>query len=213
MNIEKTIKALEKNNMQVYFVADAAEAKAKVLSLIPEGATVANGGSMTLVDTGILDAVKSGSYRYLDRNMQGLSEKEKSMRLGEIMTCDYFLSSSNAITENGELYNVDGTSNRVNALLYGPKNVIIVAGVNKIVPDLASAVRRVKEIAAPKNCRRLNCNTYCFHKGHCVSLDRGGDMADGCDSDSRICCNYTVMASQRLHDRVKIVLVNEELGS
>lgn len=212
MNIEKTIKALEKNNMQVYFVADAAEAKAKVLSLIPEGATVANGGSMTLVDTGILDAVKSGSYRYLDRNMQGLSEKEKSMRLGEIMTCDYFLSSSNAITENGELYNVDGTSNRVNALLYGPKNVIIVAGVNKIVPDLASAVRRVKEIAAPKNCRRLNCNTYCFHKGYCVSLDRGGDMADGCDSDSRICCNYTVMASQRLHDRVKIVLVNEELG-
>ncbi len=212
MNIEKTIKALEKNNMQVYFVADAAEAKAKVLSLIPEGATVANGGSMTLVDTGILDAVKSGSYRYLDRNMQGLSEKEKSMRLGEIMTCDYFLSSSNAITENGELYNVDGTSNRVNALLYGPKNVIIVAGVNKIVPDLASAVRRVKEIAAPKNCRRLNCNTYCFHKGHCVSLDRGGDMADGCDSDSRICCNYTVMASQRLHDRVKIVLVNEKLG-
>ena len=212
MNIEKTIKALEKNNMQVYFVADAAEAKAKVLSLIPEGATVAIGGSMTLVDTGILDAVKSGSYRYLDRNMQGLSEKEKSMRLGEIMTCDYFLSSSNAITENGELYNVDGTSNRVNALLYGPKNVIIVAGVNKIVPDLASAVRRVKEIAAPKNCRRLNCNTYCFHKGHCVSLDRGGDMADGCDSDSRICCNYTVMASQRLHDRVKIVLVNEELG-
>ena len=212
MNIEKTIKALEKNNMQVYFVADAAEAKAKVLSLIPEGATVANGGSMTLADTGILDAVKSGSYRYLDRNMQGLSEKEKSMRLGEIMTCDYFLSSSNAITENGELYNVDGTSNRVNALLYGPKNVIIVAGVNKIVPDLASAVRRVKEIAAPKNCRRLNCNTYCFHKGHCVSLDRGGDMADGCDSDSRICCNYTVMASQRLHDRVKIVLVNEELG-
>ncbi len=212
MNIEKTIKALEKNNMQVYFVADAAEAKAKVLSLIPEGATVANGGSMTLVDTGILDAVKSGSYRYLDRNLQGLSEKEKSMRLGEIMTCDYFLSSSNAITENGELYNVDGTSNRVNALLYGPKNVIIVAGVNKIVPDLASAVRRVKEIAAPKNCRRLNCNTYCFHKGHCVSLDRGGDMADGCDSDSRICCNYTVMASQRLHDRVKIVLVNEKLG-
>ena len=212
MNIEKTIKALEKNNMQVHFVADAAEAKAKVLSLIPEGATVANGGSMTLVDTGILDAVKSGSYRYLDRNMQGLSEKEKSMRLGEIMTCDYFLSSSNAITENGELYNVDGTSNRVNALLYGPKNVIIVAGVNKILPDLASPVRRVKEIAAPKNCRRLNCNTYCFHKGHCVSLDRGGDMADGCDSDSRICCNYTVMASQRLHDRVKIVLVNEELG-
>ena len=212
MNIEKTIKALEKHHMQVYFVADAAEARETVLSLILEGATVANGGSMTLVDTGILDAVKSGSYRYLDRNMQGLSEEEKSMRLGEIMTCDYFLSSSNAITENGELYNVDGTSNRVNALLYGPKNVIIVAGVNKIVPDLASAVRRVKEIAAPKNCRRLNCNTYCFHKGYCVSLDRGGDMADGCDSDSRICCNYTVMASQRLHDRVKIVLVNEELG-
>lgn len=212
MNIEKTIMELEKHHMQVYFVANAAEAKEKVLSLIPAGATVANGGSMTLVDSGILDAVKSGEYRYLDRNMQGLSEDEKNMRLGKIMTCDYFLSSSNAITENGELYNVDGTSNRVNALLYGPKNVIIVAGINKIVPDLEAAVRRVKEIAAPKNCKRLNCNTYCFHKGHCVSLDRGGDMADGCDSDARICCNYTVMASQRLHDRVKVILVNEELG-
>ena len=155
MNIEKTIMELEKHHMQVYFVANAAEAKEKVLSLIPAGATVANGGSMTLVDSGIIDAVKSGEYRYLDRNMQGLSEDEKNMRLGEIMTCDYFLSSSNAITENGELYNVDGTSNRVNALLYGPKNVIIVAGINKIVPDLEAAVRRVKEIAAPKNCKRL----------------------------------------------------------
>ena len=212
MNIEKTITELEKHHMQVYFAANAAEAKEKVLSLIPAGATVANGGSMTLVDSGIIDAVKSGENRYLDRNMQGLSEDEKNMRLGEIMTCDYFLSSSNAITESGELYNVDGTSNRVNALLYGPKNVIIVAGINKIVPDLEAAVRRVKEIAAPKNCKRLNCNTYCFHKGHCVSLDRGGDMADGCDSDARICCNYTVMASQRLHDRVKVILVNEELG-
>lgn len=212
MNIEKTIMELEKHHMQVYFVANAAEAKEKVLSLIPAGATVANGGSMTLVDSGIIDAVKSGEYRYLDRNMQWLSEDEKNMRLGEIMTCDYFLSSSNAITENGELYNVDGTSNRVNALLYGPKNVIIVAGINKIVSDIEAAVRRVKEIAAPKNCKRLNCNTYCFHKGHCVSLDRGGDMADGCDSDARICCNYTVMASQRLHDRVKVILVNEELG-
>lgn len=212
MNIEKTITELEKHHMQVYFVANAAEAKEKVLSLIPAGATVANGGSMTLADSGILDAVKSGEYRYLDRNMHGLSEDEKNMRLGEIMTCDYFLSSSNAITESGELYNVDGTSNRVNALLYGPKNVIIVAGINKIVPDLEAAVRRVKEIAAPKNCKRLNCNTYCFHKGHYVSLDRGGDMADGCDSDARICCNYTVMASQRLHDRVKVILVNEELG-
>lgn len=212
MNIEKTIKALEHNHMQVYFVSNAAEAKEKVLSLIPEGATVANGGSMTLVDSGILDAVQNNSYKYLDRNMQGLSEEEADKRLGEIMTCDYFLSSSNAITENGELYNVDGRSNRVNALLYGPKNVIIVAGINKIVPDLDAAVRRVKEIAAPKNCRRLNCNTYCFHKGHCVSLERSGDMTDGCDSDARICCSYTVMASQRQHGRVKVILVNEELG-
>ena len=95
MNIEKTIMELEKHHMQVYFVANAAEAKEKVLSLIPAGATVANGGSMTLVDSGIIDAVKSGEYRYLDRNMQGLSEDEKNMRLGEIMTCDYFLKCDN----------------------------------------------------------------------------------------------------------------------
>ena len=110
MDIEKTIKALEKHHMQVYFVANAAEAKEKVLSLIPAGATVANGGSMTLVDSGILDAVKSGEYRYFDRNMQGLSEDEKNMRLGEIMTCDYFLSSSNGKTASSTMWTAHQTA-------------------------------------------------------------------------------------------------------
>ena len=110
--------------------------------------------------------------------------------------------SSNAVTEEGELYNVDGNSNRVAALAYGPDSVIVVAGCNKIVPDIAAAVERVKKIAAPVNATRLHCSTPCAKTGECMN----------CHSDGRICCNYLVSAQQRHQDRIKVILVGEELG-
>lgn len=211
MNTLKTIENLKKNNMETFLVKSREEAKELVLSMIPEGAVCASGGSVTLKECGIVDAVKE-KYTYLDRNDPALSAEEKEKMVMRAQCCDVYLSSSNAITEDGELYNVDGNSNRVSNLLFGPKKVIIVAGTNKIVRDLDEAVLRVKTVAAPLNCKRLGCNTYCAKEGKCVSLATDGNMPKGCNSDDRICVNYTVMSRQRKKDRVKIVLVEEELG-
>lgn len=212
MNITKTIENLKKNNMETFLVKTKEEAKALALSLIPEGAVCASGGSVTLKECAIVEAIKMGNYTYLDRNDPNLSNEEKEQMVLRAQMCDVYLSSSNAITEDGELYNVDGNSNRVSNLLFGPKNVIIVAGTNKIVKDLDEAVYRVKTIAAPLNCKRLGCDTYCAKEGKCVSLVFGGNMPKGCNSDGRICVNYTVMSRQRKKDRVKIILVEQDLG-
>lgn len=212
MNITKTIENLKKNNMETFLVKTKEEAKALALSLIPEGAVCASGGSVTLKECAIVEAIKMGNYTYLDRNDPNLSNEEKEQMVLRAQTCDVYLSSSNAITEDGELYNVDGNSNRVSNLLFGPKNVIIVAGTNKIVKDLDEAVYRVKTIAAPLNCKRLGCDTYCAKEGKCVSLVSSGNMPKGCNSDGRICVNYTVMSRQRKKDRVKIILVEQDLG-
>ena len=120
----------------------------------------------------------------------------------QAFTCDTYLMSANAITENGELYNVDGNGNRVAALMFGPKSVIVIAGWNKIVPDLEAARQRVRQIAAPANTTRLNTQTPCKVLGSCQD----------CHSDSRICCDYTVLGQQRIKGRVKVILVGEELG-
>lgn len=210
--IEKTMEALRKNNMDAYYAETAAEARALALSLIPVGALCASGGSMTLSETGIIDALKSGDYRYIDRGAAGLTPEERETAMIRAMTADFYLSSTNAVTEEGTLYNVDGNSNRVSAMLYGPKNVIVVAGINKLVKNLDEAILRVKTVAAPENCKRLGCDTYCFRTGECVSLCSDGGMADGCASDARICCNYVVMARQRHKSRMKVILVGETLG-
>jgi L-lactate utilization protein LutB len=212
MNIVKTVENLKKNNMETFVVKTREEAKALALSLIPEGAVCAHGGSVTLKECGVIDALKEGNYTYLDRNAPGLTDEQKDEIMMRAQSCDVYLSSSNAITEDGELYNVDGNSNRVSALLYGPKKLIIVAGTNKIVKDLDEAVVRVKTVAAPLNCKRLGCDTHCAKTGKCISLMQGGNMPKGCNSDSRICVNFTVMARQRKKDRVKVILVEEELG-
>ena len=112
---------------------------------------------------------------------------------------------------NGELFNVDGNSNRVAALCFGPASVIVVVGCNKIVPTLHDAIRRVKQIAAPENAVRLHCRTYCASAGHCQGLD-SDEMTAGCGSEGRICCNYVVSAHQRVPGRIKVILVGEPLG-
>lgn len=212
--IEKTIKNLTKNGMEVYFTPDKSAALEKVKELIEAGSTVAVGGSETLIQTDILRELRNGEYNFLDRYKPGLSGDEIGEIFRSSFSADYYISSSNAITENGELYNVDGNCNRISALAFGPKNVIIVVGVNKIVPDIPAAVMRVKTVAAPKNCVRLGIDSYCSKVGHCASIDRGeGEiMGAGCEGDGRICCNSLVMAKQRVAGRIKVVLVNDSLG-
>ena len=212
MNIEKTLNALRANRMDAYYVETAEEAKALALSLIPEGSSCASGGSVTLAETGIIDALKNGNYTYIDRMIPDLTPEQREEAMRAAFSADVYLASANAITEDGELYNVDGNSNRVAALLYGAKSVVIVAGINKLVKDLDEAVLRVKTVAAPKNAKRLSCDTPCAKLGHCISLERNGGMTDGCKTPARICANFTVMAYQRHVSRVKVILVGEELG-
>ena len=211
--VEKTMEALRKNNMQAFYVENKDKARELVCQLMPEGCTVSHGGSVTLTQTGIREMLKNGRYNYLDRSAEGLSREEVLEIYRKTFSADVYLTSSNAITENGELYNVDGNSNRIAAMIYGPESVIVIVGYNKIVTDIKEAVRRVKTVAAPKNTVRLNCETPCQKTGECISLRKEDSFAcDGCKSEQRVCCNYAVMAQQRHKDRIKVIIVGEKLG-
>lgn len=210
--IERTMKALERNNFKPYYCETKGEALTLLETLIPKGATVSHGGSVTLDEIGARELIGNGSYNYLDRSKCATREEQQQL-YRDTFSADVFLTSSNAVTENGELYNVDGNANRVSAIAFGPKSVISIVGVNKLVKDLDAAIRRVKTIAAPKNAVRIGLDTYCAKKGQCASLSMEcPQMADGCHSPARICCSYLVSGQQREKDRIKVILVNEELG-
>ncbi len=209
--LERTAKNLEANNMKSFIAEKKEDVLPIVKGLLKEGETVACGGSMTLAETGVADLLRSGKYNFLDRDGKSPEEKEKLYR--DTFCADSYLCSSNAITENGELYNVDGNSNRVAAICFGPRSVIIIAGRNKVVRSLDDAAMRVKLFAAPMNTARLGCETYCSSKGECMAIASGCvNMTDGCKSPDRICCSFVVTAQQRVKDRIKVILVNEELG-
>ena len=210
--IDMTMMKLRKNNMAAYYVETADEVVPLWKTLIKEGETVTHGGSQTLKECGVIELLNSGAYNYLDR-----SKAQSPEEAGEIMraayTADTYLGSSNAITEGGLLYNVDGNSNRTSAYLYGPKQVILICGWNKIVRDLDEATYRVKAQASPQNTKRLGADTYCSKAGECLSVGTDASyMCDGCRSVGRICCNYVISAYQRHKDRIKIIIVGEERG-
>lgn len=214
--VERTLDALRRNQMEAFYVAKREGVVPLVEGLLKEGDRVAVGGSMTLTETGVIEHLRCGRYDFLDRTAPGLTAEEVRQIQLQSFGVDTYLASVNAITEAGELYFVDGNGNRVAAVLFGPTSVILVAGVNKIVGNLDGAVRRVKEWAAPANCLRLSCDTYCREKGQCVSLANGKGasapfMTAGC-GQGRICCDYVVLARQRLPGRIKVILVGEELG-
>ena len=209
--IKKTMKNLERNGIKPFFVETKEEVIPLVKSLVSEGSSVSCGGSVTLNETGVFSLLESGYYDFIDR--RGLEGEELRDCYIKAFGCDAYFCSSNAVTENGELYNVDGNSNRVACIVFGPRQVIMVVGINKIVPDVNAAIQRLKECAAPPNTKRLGCQTPCAVTGHCISLDtENPQMCDGCRSPQRICCNYVVTAQQRHKDRIKVILVNEELG-
>ena len=209
--LERTAENLRKNNIEAYIAENCAEAVETVRGLMKEGDTISCGGSVSLAESGVLDLMKSGKYNFLDRS-KAADRDEVEAIYRKAFSADVFLTSANAVTENGEIYNVDGNSNRVAAILYGPESVIFVVGFNKLVRDIDEAVKRVKCQAAPPNADRLSCDTPCTKTGECVSLKAGGDMPSGCRCDGRICCNYVVSAWQKKKGRMKVVLVKEELG-
>ncbi len=202
VKIQKTARALEKNNYTVY-CADTREEACEILKkLINKGDSVGVGGSVTLDELGVIGLLRSGDYNFFDRYDPELSREKVVEVMKKSLTADVFVTSSNAITENGELYNVDGNANRVAAMLFGTDSVIVVAGYNKIVADLDEAERRVKQISAPANCVRLGIDNPCVKNGACMN----------CNLDSKICCDTVIMRKQRIKGRVKVILVQEELG-
>lgn len=198
---ESVIPRFAKRNMEAVYCETAEEARKTVLAMIPEGSTVANGGSATLTETGILDVLKGDSYRYIPRSSSS-DPKEIQAQFALQAQSEYYLMSTNAFTADGELVNIDGSANRLSLLLHGPLQVIIVAGMNKFAKTREDALNRVHNIASPPNCIRLNKKTPCAMTGLC------GD----CQSPDCICCQEVITRRSMIPGRIKIVLVGEELG-
>ncbi|MBD3164903.1 lactate utilization protein [Candidatus Woesearchaeota archaeon] len=200
--MDKVIAALKSRNMNGYFVKDREEAREKALSLIDKDMQISFAGSVTLRETGLLDELRKGGYKLIDRDLAKPNLYMKHWVMKNYANKGIFLSGSNALTEDGKIVNMDGWGNRVNGINYGPEKVIIVAGRNKIVKDLDAAVQRIARVASPKNTKRLGKGTPCAEKGECVD----------CRSPDRICNILSVVQFQNIPDRIHVIIVNEELG-
>lgn len=195
------IPALQKREFEACYTSNKAEALEKAMSYVTEGCTVACGGSMTLNEIGFDQAIKTSGAVFLDR-FSAQTDAERDAIFSKIAICDYYYMSTNAITTDGHLVNIDGNGNRVASLIHGPKNVIIVTGMNKVCPDIEAAYERVKLSAAPPNTVRLNKKTPCAITGKC------GD----CLSPDCICTHTVITRRSNIPGRIKIILVGEELG-
>lgn len=200
--IKRTMLALEKNNMKGYFVNNKEELLNKIQELVDKDSVVSCGGSMSLFETGVIDFLKNGTYKFLDRYKENLTPQDMKQIYRDTFSADAYFTSTNAITENGELYNVDGNGNRVAAMLYGPDKVIVITGVNKIVKDVDEAINRNKSICAPANAKRIGTKTPCKTTGYCMD----------CQSPDRICCEYTLIKRQRTSNRIHVIFINENFG-
>jgi len=203
LQVQRTLDALKKNNFTAKFVPKTSDVLGEIFKMIPEGAIIGTGGSQTLVQIGFFQEIKKHPVKFLNSTGgQGISPEEILQIRREILLADYFLSSSNAVTEEGEIYNIDSIGNRVGAMMFGPKNVILVCGVNKIVKNINEAKRRVQEIVAPINAKRLGLKTPCAETGECAD----------CSSPQRICNIYSVLVKKPMRTNVTVILVGESLG-
>ena len=201
-NQAKTIiKNLKKRNMIGYYCETGKEALDLVKSILPKGSLVTNGGSETLVETGIMDLIRSGEYEYIDRKSAKTPEESRAL-YGRIVTADYYLMSTNAITKEGELINVDGVGNRVACLINGPEHILIITGMNKVVTTVEDGIRRVRNIAAPPNSIRIGSKTPCSVTGFCSD----------CQSDDCICSQTVITRRSMKPGRITVILVGEEYG-
>ena len=199
--VERTIQVLKKNNFEALFVSDSKTAFEEVMKRIPDGATVGVGGSVTLTQIGIVDALKKRNIHFISP-FQAKNSEERLELTRRCFSSDIFLTGTNAVTEDGRLFNVDMTGNRVGAMFIGPKKVIVVCGVNKIVMDVEAAEKRVKWWVAPQNAKRLGKKTPCAETGVCAD----------CSSPDRICNIYVTLAKKPSRTEVVVILVGENLG-
>ena len=197
---EQVIKNLKSRQMEGHYVQTKEEALALALELIPEGSSISWGGSMSIKAIGLPEALHKGNYKVLDRDLCATPE-EKAEMMHQALNCDYFLASCNAISEDGILVNIDGNANRVAAISYGPENVLMIVGMNKIVRSAEDAYARAKYVAAPINGQRFE-GLPCAKTGVCSN----------CKSPNSISCQTLITRFSHVTDRIKVILVNEELG-
>ena len=199
---KKAVAALEKNNFAAAYFPDTSSAMEHLFSLVADGCTVGLGGSVTGYQLQIRERLRQKNCTLFDHQQPGLSKEEVLMMRRNQLTCNVFISGTNALTLQGELVNVDGIGNRVGAMIFGPDKVIIITGVNKIVRDLDAATKRIKDIAAPCNSQRLNLPTPCTKTGQCVD----------CQSDRRICNVTTIMHKRPVLTEMHVIIIGEALG-
>ena len=195
------VQAMKKRQFDAYYCSTPAEAVEKVLELIPVDDVVSWGGVMTVDELGIKDRLRQRNQPVIDRDTAQTPDERMAM-LRQSLTCDTFLMSSNAISEDGQLVNIDGIGNRMAALCFGPKQVIVVAGMNKVAGDLNSAMARARHIAAPANVQRFGVKTPCSVTGQCGN----------CTSPDCSCCQIVTTRFSKIPGRIKVVLVGEDLG-
>lgn len=201
---ETVIESLRKRSIGAEYVDTGKEAVKAVCGMIPDGSVVALGGSVTVMQIGLLDALRRMNIKLLDRYRPGIKKEETEELALRGLTADVLITSTNAVTADGKLVNEDGSGNRVSAMIFGPQKVIVVAGINKIVGTADDGLKRIKEIAAPLNCIRLGVDTPCARTGFCDD--------DECHAPARLCSQIVIIESNRVKDRVHVVLVGEELG-
>lgn len=195
---QKVIKGLESRNMSGYFASTKEEALKLAMVLIPTGASVTMGGAMSAHEIGLVKALKEGNYNFIDRD----EYEDKRAAMLAAYDADVFLSSANAISEDGILVNIDGNANRVSAIAQGPKKVVFIVGMNKVCADVDSALKRARNVAAPINAQRFGLSTPCSSTGSCMN----------CKSPDTICCQFLITRFSKHKERIHVILVNDNLG-
>ncbi len=195
---EKVIAGLRSRNMAGSYAPDRQAALEQALALIPEGSSVTMGGSVSVQEIGLVDALKAGNYRFIDRD----AAEDRRAAMLEAYSADVYLASVNAMTEDGVLVNIDGNSNRVSAIAFGPKKVIFVVSLDKVCKDVDAAVKRARGVAAPINAQRTGASVPCRKTGTCAD----------CKAADTICCQFLITRFSRQADRIHVILVNEALG-
>jgi len=200
--IGQLIENLRKNGFEVLYAESREEAKEKILNLISPNDKVGVGGSITIRELGLIEALSQRGNVVVHHWRKGLSREEVGEVLKEELNSDVFLTSSNAVTMDGKLVNMDMTGNRVSAMIFGPNKAIVAVGINKIVEDVEGAIERIRKVAAPLNAKRIGAKTPCVKTGYCTD----------CDSPDRICRVTTIIEKKPSRSDITVVLINEELG-
>ena len=198
---QELVKHLTSRHFEAHYCETKEQALQKALELIPEGASVGWGGAMSAQEIGLMDAVRAGNYAAIDRDAV-TDPAEKTAMMKKAMLADVFITGANALSMDGQMVNIDGSGNRVAAIVYGPETVLVIAGMNKVVDTLEDAVTRARTVAAPRNKQRFPFKTPCEVTGTCAD----------CKSEGCICNQILITRNCRPVGRIKFVLVGEDLG-